>query len=187
MMDINYLYHYFEKNNPPFRTLTSLSYDEAKNIICSGLTESTKFDVDKFLKLRFDRDKKLREKYIEIGGKPIRNVPVYFTLGPNEGMKTWFNEVDYIKIPFVEFNSLTVSFTYGDSFAVLNPSLNTGEDWWGNIYHYDGIKKIIEKYGFPEDPIYDMQKRIFPKDKHINDCLKYVEAHVWSDEILRNY
>ena len=187
MRDLDYLYHYYEKNEPPFRTLTALSYDEAKNIICTGLTENTKFDVDKFLKLRYDRDRKLREKFIEIGGKPIRNAPVYFTLGGNEGMKTWFKEADCIKIPFKILDPSTVSFTYGDSFAVFNPLLNTGEDWWGNIYNYDGINKIIEKYGFPEDPPYNMQKRIFPKDRNINDCLKYIEAHVWSNEILNEY
>ena len=187
MDEINYLYHYYNKDEPPFRTLTSLAYNEAKVVICSELPENAKFDVDNFLEKRYERDKLLREKFISIGGKPIRTSPVYFTLGPNEGMKTWFNKPDWIKIPFIDFDPLTVSFTYGDSFAVFNPSLNTGEEWWGNIYFYDKMQQLIEKYGFPEDPLYDMQKRIFPKDKHINNYLKFIEAHIWSDETLSKY
>jgi hypothetical protein len=81
----------------------------------------------------------------------------------------------------------TVSFTYGDSFAVFNAALNTGEDYWGKTFFYDDILKRIDKYGLPEDPPYHMGKRIFPKDKHINQCLKFIEAHVWRDDVLNKF
>jgi hypothetical protein len=193
MPDINYLYHYYKKNQPPFRTLTSLPFDEAKKIMCEGLAEEAIFNdlipawIDNFLNLRYDRDKTLREKFIAIGGKPVRAVPVYFTLGANEGMKTWFDEPDWLKIPVSEFESDTVSFTYGDSFAVFNPALDTGEEWRGKVFRYDEILKLIDKYGFPEDPPYDMKNRIFPEGRHINHCLKFIEAHVWSDTVLDKY
>lgn len=187
MEDTNYLYHYYEKDQPPFRTLTLLPFEEAKVIMHTLLGENTMFDVDNFLNLRYERDKALYEKFISIGGKPVRTAPVYFTLGANKGMKTWFDMPDFIKIPLSEFEPDTVSFTYGDSFAVLNPSLDTGEEWWGKVFNYNGIIKLINKYGFPEDPAYDMKNRIFPKDKHINHYLKFIEAHVWSDIALNKY
>jgi len=191
--DTNHLYHYYEKGTPPFRTLTSLPFEEAKAVMISGLADKTMFNdlqptwIDNFLRLRYDSDKTLRERFSSIGGKPARTSPVYFTLGANKGMKTWFEEPAWIKIPMSEFDADTVSFTYGDSFAVFNEALNTGEDWWGQIYKYDGIMRVIEKYGFPEDPPYNMRNKIFPEGRHINHCLKFVEAHVWSDEVLNKY
>jgi hypothetical protein len=161
--------------------LTSLPFEEAKIIMGN---ESW---VDNFLNQRYGRDKTLREKFISIGGKPVHTAPVYFTLGANKGMKTWFDEPDWIRIPVADFDLDTVSFTYGDLFAVFNTELNTGEEWWGKIYKYNEIIEVVDKYGFPDDPPYNMKNRIFPKDKHINHCLKFVEAHIWSDDVLDKY
>ncbi|MCL2638331.1 MAG: hypothetical protein FWD48_08160 [Oscillospiraceae bacterium] len=183
--DIKHLYHYYEKSKPPFRTLTSLPFEEAKAVMSAGNVGATW--IDNFLQQRYERDKTLRDKFFSIGGKPIRTAPVYFTLGANEGMKTWFNEPNWLRIPMSEFDYDTVSFTYGDSFAVFNDSLNTGEEWWGKVFLYDDIINLINKYGFPEDPPYHMGKRIFPKDKHINHYLKFIEAHIWSDETINKY
>ena len=183
--DTTHLYHYLDRTRPLFRTLTSLPFEEAKAIMYARY-EKTSW-IDNFLQKRYDADKILRDKFISIGGKPIRNSPVYFTLGENEGMKTWYDNLDWVKIPVSEFDLDTVSFTYGDNFAIFNPDLNTGEEYWGNIYKYDGILKLIDKYGYPEDPPYDMKNRVFPKEKHINQYLKYIEAHVWSDEVLDKY
>ncbi|MDR1692244.1 MAG: hypothetical protein LBR72_02710, partial [Oscillospiraceae bacterium] len=179
--------HYHEKGQPPFRTLTSLPFEDAKAILCAGMTEKTAFDADHFLTLRYERDKTLRELFLAIGGKPVRTAPVYFTLGENEGLKTWFDEPACVKIPFSQFDPDTVSFTYGDSFVTINPALDTGEEWWGKVFRYSNILKLVERYGFPEDPPYHMARRVFPKDKHINHCLKFVEAHVWSDGALDAY
>ena len=187
-----HLYHYFNKARPPFLTLTSLPFDEAFKVLTSQKDSAEFRDLppnffNNFLQKRYGADKVLRDKFISIGGKPIRSSPVYFTLGDNDGMKTWYDNLDWLKIPVNEFDLDTVSFTYGDSFAVFNPDLNTGEEYWGNIYKYDGILKVIDKYGYPEDPEYDMKNRIFPKEKPINHYLKYIEAHVWSDEVLDKY
>ena len=182
--DTGHLYHYFNKNYK-FSTLTALPFEEARAIMYAA-NEKTSW-IDGFLTRRYNSDKTLRDKFISIGGKPVRTAPVYFTLGENEGMKTWFDNLDRVKIPVSEFDLSTVSFTYGDSFAIFNPDLNTGEEYWGNIYFYGDILKLIDKYGYPEDPPYDMKNMLFPEDKPINHYLKYIEAHVWSDEVLDKY
>ena len=141
--DTRHLYHYFDGSKPPLRAITSLPFDEAFKVLTNS--NSPEFNDlppsfwNKFLQKRYNADKALRDKFIAIGGKPIRTAPVYFTLGENKGMTTWFDNLDRIKIPVSEFDIDTVSFTYGDSFAVFNPDLNTGEDYWGNIYKYDDI------------------------------------------------
>ncbi|MCL2885000.1 MAG: hypothetical protein FWF49_05910 [Oscillospiraceae bacterium] len=80
MNDIHSLYHHYEKDTPPFRTLTALPVEQAKAVVRAGLTGNPRFDVDHYLQLRYDRDKILREKFLAIGGKPTRAAPVYFTL-----------------------------------------------------------------------------------------------------------
>ena len=187
--DTKHLFHYFEKGKPPFQTLTVLPFEKAVEVLraiqYNDLTDNA--NIEQFMKRRYEMEKTIRDKFISIGGKPVRAAPVYCTLGENEGMKTWFNDPAWIKIPVNEIDLDTVSFTYGDSFAVFNPSLNTGEEWWCKVYHYDKIIKLIEKYGYPEDTVYDIKNNIFPQDKPIHHYLKYIEAHVWCDKVLEKY
>jgi len=188
--DTKHLYHYYEKTCEPFRTITALPFDEALAALTTWREDNPSTGLttaEWYLNRRYNMEKTVRDKFIAIGGKPIRTAPVYFTLGANKGMNTWYNNPAYIKIPVSEFDLDTVSFTYGDMFPVFNPALNTGEEWREQVYRYDDILKLIEKYGYPEDPEYDIKKRIFPKDKNIGRYLKYIEAHVWSDEVLDKY
>jgi len=188
--ECEYLYHYFDRVRGPFRSLTALPFEEAKAVQLAKQKENPRSvnpRIDWFLKRRYADEKAVREAFIAIGGKPVRSAPVYCTLGPNENMKTWFDNVDYIRMPASAFDLDTVSFTYGDMFAVFNPELNTGEEWWGKVYRYGDIVRLVEKYGLPEDPVYDMLKGIYPKDKPINQYLKYMEAQVWGDETLEHY
>jgi len=188
--DTKHLYHYFENTCLPFRTITALAFEQALAALrewrasnpSSGLTTE-----EWYLNKRYEMEKTVREKFIAIGGKPVRTAPVYFTLGANKGMLTWYNNPACIKIPVSEFALDTISFTYGDMFPVFNPAMNTGEEWWAQVYSYADIIKLIEKYGYPKDAEYDLKNRIFPKDKPIGRYLKYVEAHVWSDEVLDRY
>jgi hypothetical protein len=185
-----HLYHYYEKGQPPFRSISALSFDKAEKILNNQREINENLvhpNIKWFLKWRYNIDKVIRKDFIAIGGKPIRSTPVYFTLGANAGVSTWFENPTYVKIPVDEFEIDTVSYTYGDVLAVFNPKLNTGEDYWGKVYHYDDILGIIEKYGYPKDPEYNGIKGINPKDKPLGDYLKYIEAHVWSDEILDKY
>ena len=92
-----------------------------------------------------------------------------------------------LKIPLEEFDPLTVSFTYGDSFAIFNPALFGQEEYWGKVYFADEIRGVIERHGYPPRVKYDFKRGVYPQGKHINDHLKYIEAHVWSDEVAGKY
>ena len=184
-----YLYHYCERDFPPFAPLTSLTIEEARRILLKKRAAG-KFgnpDIDGFLQKRYDRDKHLREVFIEHGGKPQRTVPVYMVLGEHPQWKSAYEDPVVIKIPLKEFDPLTVSFTYGDSFAIFNPVLFGKEEYWNKICFADEILAIIERYGFPPYVEYDFKRGIYPTDKNINHHLKYVEAHVWDDDILNKY
>jgi hypothetical protein len=188
--DLNHLYHYYEKNQPPFRSITALPFDEAE-VILNNRREKNKNlthpDIKWFLQRRYDTDKTIRERFVQISGKPNRDTPVYFTLGANVGVSTWYENPAFLRIPVNEIDPDTVSFTYGDVFAVFNPNLDTGEEYWGNVYRLEGMLKLIEMYGYPEDPEYNGVKGIYPIEKPLGHYLKYIEAHVWDNSILEKY
>jgi len=188
--DTKHLYHYFEKGQTPFRSLTALPFPDAVRVLQKQQEKNENLvhpSMEWFLRWRYKTDEELRIKFMEIGGRPIRETPIYCTLGANKGVSTWFENPISIRIPIDEFDLETVSFTYGDVLASFNPNLNTGEEYWGRVYRYDDILEVIDKYGYPEDPEYNGIKGINPKEKPLGDYLKYIEAHVWSDEVLDKY
>ena len=183
------LYHYYERDFGPFATLTALPLEEARKVLLDKKAEG-KFhnpDIDGFLKSRYDRDRKLRDAFIDRGGKPQRTAPVYMMLGEHKQWESAYENPAIIKIKLSELDPLTVSFTYGDSFAVFNPALFGKEAYWNKVYFTSEILEIIDRYGYPPYVAYDFKRGIYPTDKHINHHLKYVEAHVWNDEVLEKY
>ena len=136
---------------------------------------------------RYNADFRLRERFIAIGGKPKRTAPIYMMLGEHKQWESAYEEPAVIKIPLRKFARESVSFMYGDSFAIFNPQLFGKEEYWNKVYFADEILQIIKRYGFPPYVEYDFKRSIYPTDKHINHHLKYVEAHVWDDETLNKY
>ena len=188
-MSEQFLWHYFERSFGPFRSLTDLPLEEAGQILLEQRAAGHfgNPDIDGFLNKRYDRDKKLRDIFIAHGGKPIRRSPVYMMLGEHKQWESAYDEPDIIKIPLEEFEQLSLSFTYGDSFAVFDPALFGEEEYWNRLYFSDEILNVVGRYGFPPYVEYDFKHGIYPKDKHLNHHLKYVEAHVWSDDVLDKY
>jgi len=184
-----FLYRYYEQSESPFLSMTELPRDKAREMLIA-LQKAGKFgnpNIEGFLKKRYDRDTILRDAFIRHGGKPERSSPVYFFLGEHRQWASAFENPAVMKIPLEEFDPETLSFTYGDSFAVLNPALYCSEEYWGKVYFADEILEVIERNGYPPHIEYDFKRGIYPSDKNINDHLKYIEAHVWSDNVLDKY
>jgi len=103
--DTKHLYHYYEKDRPPFRSISALPFDEAKKILNAQREINENLvhpNIKWFLERRYEADKIIREKFIEIGGKPVQTAPIYFSLGANKGISTWFENPTLIKIPINE-------------------------------------------------------------------------------------
>ncbi|MFO7637221.1 MAG: hypothetical protein R6W96_07920 [Clostridia bacterium] len=184
-----FLYRYFERSKDPFLSMTELPIEQAREMLIS-MQEAGKPgnpNIDGFLNKRYERDKMLRDAFIAHGGKPERSSPIYFFLGEHRQWESAFENPAVIRIPLDEFDRETVSITYGDSFAVLNPALYNEEEYWGKVYFADEILEVIERNGYPPHIEYDFKLGVYPQDKHINDQLKYIEAHVWSNKILEKY
>ena len=184
-----YLYHYFERDMGPFRAFTEVPIEQARQILTErkAAGKPGNPDIEGFLQKRYGRDAQLRDAFIRHGGRPQRANPYYMFLGEHRQWESACEHPACVKIPLRAFDPLTVSFTYGDSFAVFNPALFGPEEYWGKVYFADEMLELIGRIGLPPHVEYDFKRGIYPKDKHINNLLKYVEAHVWSDEVVELY
>lgn len=176
-----YLYHYFERERGPFRSLSDLPDEEAQKIqdrLKSDNNIFSKRDSDgKYMFYRRMIENRVRSMFIEKGGKPTRLTPHYMILGECHRCKSWYKSGDYIHIPIEEFDMNTVSFTYGDSFPTFDPTHGDKSEYRQNVYTYDEIIEIIKKYGLPQDlPWNDATPYWQPG---------YVEAQVWSDDTIK--
>ncbi len=176
-----YLYHYFERKIGPFVSLSDLSVEDAMKIQLELDIHNTTFHAGKRKKKYYERRKYLeqlvRKMFIEKGGKPIREVPYYMVIGECPWLATWFDDSNYIKISISEFDLNTISFTYGDTFPTFSPNVTDNLEYRRQVYTYQEILSIIEKYGMPQDfwnePIYSQPA--------------YVEVQVWSDVPISRY
>lgn len=177
-----YLYHYFDKKDGPFRNLSDVSSDEAKEILRLLKTErpnckSAQRD-NNYMSRRADYEKTVRELFIGMGGQPERVAPHYMCVGHCEWLYSWFEAPAFVKIPIEEFDPKTLSFTYGDMFPTFSPIVNDGKEYRKRLYMYDDILGVIDRYGMPQDTP--------PKPGEIGHPY-YVEVQVWSDRTVMKY
>lgn len=178
-----YLYHYYDKSVGPFISLSDLPIDDAMAVMdeIKRTKPNTKGAARQmsYMKRRHEIEEILRTEFTKKGGIIKRKSPHYMVVGHSPWLSTWFENSAYVKIPIEEFNTRTVSFTYGDAFPVFSENKHKMDDkeYRRKVYTYDEILEIIEKYGMPQD--YNDNGERGPE--------RYVEAQVWSDETIAGY
>ena len=175
------LYHFFDRRTGPFRSLTSISPEEAKAVIQTIKQERPDSQCaqrhDHYVEYRHNCEAILRREFAAKGGVMEKDSPHYMVVGFSPWLSTWFEQSEYIKIPIEEFDLRTVSFTYGDSMPTFSDKCADGKEYRKKVYTYEEILEIIDKYGLPQDWNKDGTKG--PE--------RYIEVHVWSDETIRRY
>jgi len=176
-----YLYHYFDKRTGPFKSLTTISKEEAQKIIDRIKQERPNSQCaarhDKYVQFRHNCEAILRREFAAKGGIMETLTPHYMVVEHSPWLSTWFEQCDFLKIPVEEFDLRTVSFTYGDSMPTFSDSVNDGKEYRKKLYTYDEILQVIDKYGLPQDW----------NDDGAHGPERYIEVHVWSDETIKKY
>lgn len=176
-----FLYHYFDSKIGAFRNLSDLPIDEANrvlNMIRSNKpnTQCAKRQVT-YIQDRLYYEEILRNEFIKKGGKVERKAPHYMVIEHSPWLSTWYENTAFIKIPITEFDTNTLSFTYGDSHPTFSPRVNDGKEYRKKLYTYEEIQDIIKKYGLPQN--WNNDGKYGPE--------RYIEVHIWSDETIKNY
>lgn len=172
-----YLYHYFEKEKGAFNNLSEINIEEAQKIQSqlSGVFASQR--NSEYLFRRKYLEKLVRELFVQKGGKPERQTPYYMVVGECPWLNSWYKESSCVKIPISDFDTNTISFTYGDTFPTFSDKVTDNFEYRKTVYTYAEILKIIEKYGLPQDK---WSNPIFAQPA-------YVEVQVWSDNPIMRY
>lgn len=175
---VQYLYHYYEASIGPFVNLSELPIYEAEKILrdikARGKTFAARRSSD-YIKIRRELEQKARSMFIQKGGKPIRSVPHYMTLGTCSWLLDWYENGKELCIHIDMFSEEQVSFTYGDLFPAMR--YNDGKPYRNTVYTKREIYEIIRIYGIPQD-----WNRTGSKGPE-----RYIEAQVWDDEPIKEY
>ena len=176
-----FLYHYYDKTIGPFKNLSDLDREEADKVlqqiaITKPNVQCAKRSVD-YMQARAYYENILRTEFQKKGGYIQRQVPHYMVVEHSPWLSTWYENSAYIKIPIEEFDLRTVSFTYGDSHPTFSDRVNDGKEYRKKLYTYDEILEVINKYGLPQD--WNDDGKFGPE--------RYIEAHIWSDEVIGKY
>jgi len=172
--------HYFDRSSGPFRSLSALPLETARRILAKIKSDNRVFAAHRFdgyLERRLELEQIVRAYFVAKGGKPRLESPHYMVWEACPWLATWYLEAEVIAIPLAEFDPLTVSFTYGDSFPTFSPRVQDGKEYRNTVYTLDEIQSIIARYGLPQ--VWNADGSHGPE--------RYIEAHVWSDVPIRQY
>lgn len=175
-----YLYHYYEKSDGPFRSLSDLPMEEAEGILARLRDQGETFASSRgenYMKKRKQLEAFVRKLFVEKGGKPLRISPHYMVIEECPYLLTWYSEPSFLRIPIESFKLTSLSFTYGDMFPTFNPKNDDGKEYRKNVYTYGEILALIDKYGLPQSWNADGRHGIE----------RYIEVQVWSDEVVKEY
>lgn len=157
--------------------MSDLSDEDAKKVqdsLKDGENIYVKRDSDgQYMFYRRMIENRIRTMFIQKGGKPIRETPIYMTIGECEFCKSWYKEPEFIRFPINDIELNTVSFTYGDSFPTFDPTHGDTSEYRQNVYTYVELKELIDKYGWPKEVASNEEVPYWQP--------RYIEAQVWCD------
>ncbi|MCL2406161.1 MAG: hypothetical protein FWC92_11560 [Defluviitaleaceae bacterium] len=178
-----HLFHYYDKDIGPFVNLSDLPINEAVEVLntikqAKPSAQSAKRHPT-YVDDRHYYEAILRKEFTRKKVIIKRTAPHYMVVEHSPWLSTWFENSAYVKIPISDFDLGTISFTYGDSHPVFSPRPNSidGKEYRKTLYTYAEILTLIDKYGLPQ--LWNDDGKFGPE--------RYIEAHVWCDEIIGKY
>ena len=129
-----FLYHYYDKSIGPFKSISSLTVEEATKIIAAlsqtkPLSPRATQTPEAYVSRRHYIENLLKTEFGKKGGIIKRHAPHYMTVEHSPWVSTsWYDDSAYIKIPIEEFDVKTISFTYGDAFPVFSDNNHKMDD-----------------------------------------------------------
>lgn len=175
------LTHYYHQDDQPFKTLSSLSEEEALRVV-SNLSRRTgavyrRFsDPKKYLKQRRETELWVKREFIKKGGNPTSGYPQYFTVGRSVWIEEGYNgQSRMIHIPLSAFQSEHVSFTYPDSMISYWLRSQADQVFYrselhGQVFLLSEMLEVINKFGIPD-------KEWKTEEAHKYDL--FIEAQIW--------
>lgn len=175
----DFLSHYYEQSDGPFRNLSDLPIPQAEGLLQSIRQNSQDRFASRrqsdYLSVRQGLEERIRELFIAKGGRPSRARPHYLILGACPRLLAWYPHGCELHILLSVFKPEMVSFTYGDTFPAMR--YQDGKPYRGQVYTLAEIPDLVERFGLPQD--WNPDGALGPD--------RYIEAQVWNDTHLEPF
>lgn len=174
----DFLSHFYEASQGPFRNLSDLPSDEAEVILGNIRQRRDVFAskrAEDYLDIRRGLEAKVRALFIKKGRDPQRLRPHYMILGDCSRLKEWYLDGRELRIPLIHFRPEIVSFTYGDTFPAMR--YQDGKPYREQAYTLDELPELVSLYGLPQ--IWNNNGKQGPD--------RYIEAQVWADQPIKQF
>ena|ERR1700730_4593343 len=182
----NFITHYFESDQGPFRNICDLSDAEIASIIASERHAKTAFNrfalgID-FFKIRRAADDLLIQKYSEKFGISPQTRPYFAVLGDFDRTMTMYRDGRSLRINISSLASEHVTFMYPDHFNLVwsNGLLTANFPYSYQPFHdlvftYSELPLAIMKYGLSCLIAQAKRRKMWVSS--------YIEAHIWDPDI----
>ena len=190
-MEKYFITHYYYPGTDPWKNIMNLPEKEAFRVaaeLADQHPDTTSFgrfaDFVNYYPNRKRADEYMHEAFVKLGGRPKLMHPYSFVLGECDYLQNWFDAEDKLVIDLSEVPDDQVSFTLGDSCALLihgkepvvltkSMLLDGISECGGSLEEY--CKKTLGNYAYVEVQLWD---RLFPitterleiRPVEINDC-----------------
>ena len=170
-MEKLYITHYYYPGTDPWKNIMDLPEEEAfrmAGILAKEHPDTTSFgrfaDFENYYPARKKADAFVRESFIRSGGNPKLQHPYSFTLLECEYLRKWFDSSDKIIIDLEDIPDDQISFTLGDSCALMihgnEPVVLTKKNLLERIKACNGsveefFKESLGKYAYVEAQLWD--------------------------------
>lgn len=168
----NFIIHY--SRGRPFQSITNSSSEERDKIIKSLNEESAwglnRFQDSKYLEKRITTENRLRNAFVERGGKTEICRPIYFFLGHNLNFEKHPENRAY-RIDLSKIPKDIISFTYGDSLLSFDDEYRNLS---GEKYRNSLCAKIFLLNDLDE---------LFSSDQYPDTDPLHIEVQFWDDPL----
>ena len=177
------LFYYYETAREPFLSISELEPGRFSALMDDlGIADvvDNRFDEkwkrDFYLFFRPYTERKIRERFIQKGGKPTLIAPRYMTLGATTWFLDWYENAAAIEIPLTEIPSTSISFTYPDSMMSLliaedryEPFARFKMPYHGEVFRLEELHGLIADYGLPDES----------DPRNLEYGNRIIEAQIW--------
>lgn len=153
----DFIVHY--SRGEPFRSITGAPFGDVSSIL-ETLDETkawglARFSDPQYLDQRYRIEADLRKRFIDLGGQPVLEHPIYFFLGRNRRFEENKRNLGYL-IPLRDLHPRRISFTYGDTMFCFHPENRrlAGEKYRNplceNLYLVEDLPGLVNHPLFPK-------------------------------------
>ena len=174
----DFLSHYYEYSQGPFRNLSllppALAEARLQELREQGHVFASRRSAD-YLQIRKALEERVRELFVIKGGRPRLPRPHTMILGACPWVKSWYADGRVLRLPLDAFEPTAVSFTYGDTFPAIR--YQDGRAYRGQVYTLAELPGLIGRFGLPQE--------WNPAGAQGPD--RYIEAQLWDERPLREF